>query len=198
MTFTQEMAQQSEIKTAVSNHIRHVKRLQRAWRSYCTWKDYILEVRRDQFDEKERNCVPEWEKRKVKIERELAKVSNPDPEEIIGDFNMRRAPHRISEAIREQLLIESFRTDQIGLRPMLHAYGTAIEEFRLKMQTWRSLVDAQQVMSSAKSMKQIMKDEPPPDAPRRPIVGPKLSEEDLWIMLKKGHARMDELIPEKS
>lgn len=194
LTFMQEMSHQSEIKTAIGNFMRHVKRLQRVWRRYCTWKDYIIEVRRDQFDAVEVNCIQDWEKRKAKIEKELSAATNPDPDTIIGDFNMRRAPHRISEAVREQLLLESFREDQVKLRPLLVGFGDAVEEFRLKLGTWKALVEAQQVVNQNKSMKQIMKDEPPPDRPRRPIVKPKLSNDDLWIMIKKGHQRMDELL----
>ena len=44
ITFTKEMSQQSEMKTAMMNYVRHIKRLQRVWRRYCIWKDYILEV----------------------------------------------------------------------------------------------------------------------------------------------------------
>jgi len=198
LKFQEEMRAQSEVKTAIGNYMRHVRRLQRTFRRYWIWKEYVLEVRRAQFSELESKVRNGWEKKKKKIEIELAKAENLDPDEIIGDFNMRRPPHRVSEAIREQLLLESFREDQIKMRTHLSGFALALEEFKLKLATWRSLAEAQQVVSSSKSMKQIMKDDPPPDRPRRPIVIPRLCDDDLWIMVKTAHARMDDVVPEKS
>jgi len=195
ITFSQEVSQQSEMKTAISNFVRHVKRLQRVWRRYLTWKDYVLEVRREQFDAIEVNSEEDWEKQKKRIEKALSTAVNPDPDAIIGDFNMRRAPLRITEAIREQILLESFRRDQSAMRERMIAFGALIEDFRISMTTWKALIEAQQVVggSNQKSMKQLMKDEPPPPRPDRPIIKPRLSEDEVWVLIKKGHQRMDEL-----
>jgi len=196
MKFTKEMSQQSEMKTAIGNFVKMVKRIQRTFRRYQTWKNYVLEVRREQFDALEATCVAEWEKRKKKIEKELNAATEPDPDKIIGDFNMRRAPHRISEGVREQLLMESFRTDQKEIEGRLLVFQASVQDYKMKIETWRSLVEAQQVVNQSKSMKQIMKDEPPPIRPPRPIVIPRLSTDDLWVMIKRGHQRMDDIVPE--
>jgi len=193
LQFTKEMSSQSEMKTAIGNYMRHVKRLQRVWRRYGVWKSYVLEVRREQFDTIEETCVEEWERRKEKIEKALSAAENPDPDAIIGDFNMRRPPHRISEAIREQLLFETFRQDQSTMRSKLALFSTMVEEFGFKMTTWKALIEAQQIVGGGKSMKQMVKDEPPPERPQRPIIVPRLSEDEIWILIKKGHQRMDEL-----
>lgn len=193
LTFTQESSAQSEMKTAISNYMRLVKRVQRAWRRYLTWKDYVMEVREQQFMEVEATCTAEWEKRKEKIDKEMCQPG-ADPDAIIGDFNVRRPPHKISDAVRQQLLVESFRVDQIGMRSRLDEYAGHLDDYKLKMTTWKSVIEAQQVVFANKSVKQIMKEEPAPDAPRRPIVLPRMPQDEIWVLIKRGHQRMDEIL----
>ena len=152
-----------------------------------------MEVREQQFKELEATSTKEWEKRKEKIDKELAQPG-VDPDSIIGDFNIRRPPHKISDAVRHQLLLESFRVNQIDMRTKLETYSVALDDYKLKMETWKSVIEAQKVVFADKSVKQIMKDEPAPDAPRRPIVVPLMLEDDLWLLIKRGHQRMDEIL----
>ena len=52
---------------------------------------------------------------------------------------------------------------------------------------------AQQLVFVGKSIKQISKEKPRPEAPRRPIIVPKLVEEELLALIDKAHRRMDEV-----
>jgi len=196
LTFLKECQQQAPMKSAIQSFLRMVRRVQRGWRKYITIKTYILEVRRMQFDELEATSEDEWKKKKDKIEKELASgSSDADPIKFMGGWNLRRPPHPISEAIREQLLMEVFRSDQRAMREKMAVWTQDMKEYRSNNEMWKHVIDAQQVVNQKKSMKQLIKDNPPPVVPRRPIIIPKLSKDELWALIKKGHLRMDELVP---
>merc|ERR1712232_1216824 len=116
-TWLSEMTQQNETVTAVKNYTRKVKRAQQSWRKYTNWKDFVIDTRREKFVQAESRVVDDWERKKLKIEEALAKATPADdPDDIIGGFNMRRPPPRITEAVMEQLLLDSFREDQQRMR----------------------------------------------------------------------------------
>jgi len=191
------MTAQNETVTAVKNFTRKVKRAQRSWRKYIMWRNFVIDTRREKFIQAESRVPDDWEKKKTQIEDRLAKATPADdPDDIIGGFNMRRPPPKISEAVMEQLLLESFRADQRRMMTELDDYNQAYNEFRIKMNTWEALIEAKKMMLSAAEAKKFKPgegDEAPPTRPQRPVILPWLSDADNWKLIKKGQQRMEEL-----
>lgn len=192
LTYMREMASQNETVTAVKNFSRRVKKAQKSWRKYKVWKDFVIDTRREKFLQAESRVVDDWEKKKLKIEDALAKATPADdPDDIIGNFNMRRPPPKVSEAVMEQLLLDSFREDQRRVRTELDDYHTSYKEYEMKMSTWEALQDAKRMMLSEREKKKFKPDEAPPSRPARPIIMPWLSDEANWSLIKQGQTRME-------
>jgi len=194
LTFLKEMNAQNEFVTACKNFCCKVKKSQKMWRKYKTWKDFVIDTRREKFMQAEARVGDDWERKKLKIEDALAKATPADdPDDIIGNFNMRRPPPKISEAIAEQLLLESFRDDQKRMMVDLGEYENAVKAYEIKRGSWEALQDAKRMMMSERDKKKMKIDpnDPPPPRPARPIITPWVTDEVNWMLIKKGHQRME-------
>lgn len=190
LTALNEMQSQSQSATAVKTYCRKVRRAQRSWRKYVSWRDYVLDTRKAQFKKFEARVGPDWEKKKLQIEQALAKAtSNDDPDEIMGGFDLSAPPPKVKEEIADQLIRTSFRNDQLRMQAEMVEYALKNKEYRIKMGTWQALQQAKDFMKSGAQKKKKKDDgtgEPPPARPERPVILPKLTDEQTWDLIKEG------------
>jgi len=190
LTALNEMQSQNQSATAVKTYCRKVRRAQRSWRKYVAWRDFVLDTRKAHFNKFEARVGPDWEKKKVQIEQALAKAtSNDDPDEIMGGFDLCAPPPKVTEEIIDQVIRTTFRNDQLRMQSEMVEYANLMKGYRIKMGTWQALQQAKDFMKSGAQKKKKKDDgtgEPPPPRPERPVILPKLTDEQTWALIKEG------------
>lgn len=131
LKFMADIEQANGCVKAIQQFRRKVCFLQRVWRRYLVWKEFIIEVRNQQFLDLESRTLVRYQKKLDKM-RAVFRNSQKTKEEIgreAGGFDMYQEPESIRNNIRMQVIRADFKAKHRQHTVELIQYTQATEQY---------------------------------------------------------------------